>query len=690
MSVFDSPDPASRAGVERPAGSGGPSPITRLRLQPVAVPALVVGGAVVVLLLASFFVQLDLMGAPNGIPVGLFLLLLALGTLAGLLLAFAAPSSETPELWAPGSRPAPTRLEYAMAGVAVLCSALAAYQVHAGDAGTPATIAWVAGITIAFLAAGLDATRLHVSLGSLGAGARRLPGRIGLPGLILLLIVLIAAALRLPALDTVPGFVHFDEAGDGLQARAILQGQVQSIFSFGYAEIPMLSFVWDALFFRLFGDNLLALRLSSATFGLASIVLVALLGKELVNWRVGLLAAAVLAFAHHHIHYSRSGLDHLQASCAGLLTIYFLIRTLRYDSRLAAVATGVALSLDVQVYYAGRVMLLFAPIVVAYVLLVSEQQLLRARIRVLLWIVLGSVVSLLPIGILFVEHWDQFASRTREVLILGGTPSTQQVVTGQIYMTTDPVYILRTNLWRTIQTFNYLGDTSDHFLSYYPILDPLTAALLPAALAYALFRVRRTGFGLSLLLFLFILIFGGMLTIDQPDWDRIILIIPAVALLVGALLDGVWQALERAIRLQLPIVLGMLACIAVIANGNIQFYFNRFEPNMRQQDISIPMDVGNYIRRFHDHPYVYSVTQSFYVDWAVVRFLVPDLWGCSVPTDAALAQCPHLVAQDRLFFIDPARTQIIPVIQHLFPGGSMRYVPRDPSAHPMLVYQVRS
>jgi hypothetical protein len=82
-----------------------------------------------------------------------------------------------------------------------------------------ATIAWVLGMAVMLVAA-------LPGLFWVGLGRRQAAWWHGKPAyqwyaLGLLAVVLLALLLRLPALDSIPGYVHNDEASNGLQARAI-------------------------------------------------------------------------------------------------------------------------------------------------------------------------------------------------------------------------------------------------------------------------------------------------------------------------------------------------------------------------------------------------------------------------------------------------------------------------------------
>lgn len=667
-----------RTGPSDSAPADGPA-------RAIPFPPVVIAGATVLVLAASVLRERRLLD--DGGSTNSFIWLAVLGVLAAALLAFGTPYRLDPQRWADAAPWVRVGLpRYGLAAAALLPALLAAWLVHSGGSATVATVAWVAGMVLA-LAAALDQQAM--------AWLRAIPARLGdlhlqqaWPALVALGIVVVAAALRLPFIDTIPGYVHNDEASNGLMARSVADGQVPSLFGNGWANLPILGYAWDALFFKLFGDSLTSLRLSSAVPGLASIIVVALLGKELFTLRAGLLAAALLAVFHMHIHFSRVGHHYIQALFAVTLTLYLLVLALRYGSRLAAVGAGIALSVDIQVYYAARVAYVIVPLAVGYTLFIGERHLLRSRLEVIAWLILGWLVGVAPIGAVILGDWSAFTGRTRDVLVLGGTIDAQNHVYGY-YLTHDPWIILRTQLWRVVQTFNLAGDTSLQYGSAHPMLDPISAALFPASVAYALFRGNRTGFGIALIALVGVVIVGGVLTVDPAFWPRLIILPALLALLIGALLDGVWQILDRLPRATIPALLAALALLVAVGNGNYQWYFQDFEPRVHASYIAAPMDIGTYVRSLGDHPTLYGVSDgSLYADHEAIQLLAPNARYCTILQGVDIWQCPITPTGDRVFFVVPGKVQLLNTLKRKYPGGRLFTLRTYDSGGKIYIYRV--
>jgi 4-amino-4-deoxy-L-arabinose transferase-like glycosyltransferase len=509
--------------------------------------------------------------------------------------------------------------------------------------------------------------------------------------LILLVILAAAAALRLPALDSAPAFVHSDEARNGLAARLVADGQARSLFSYGFADLPQLGFVWDAMFLKIFGDSLFALRLSSAVVGIGSILLVAQLGEELISRRMGLLAAAWLAAFHMHIHYSRLGHHYIQALFTLTLTLYLFARALRTGARLPAVACGLALAVDIQVYFAARIALAVVPLTVLYLLLARDRGLPRPRGAILGWLPLGFVVGAAPIGALIASSWGAFTLRTRQVLVIGGTPDAHSQVIA-LYGRSSVWHILREQFWAMLQTFNYSVDTSLSYLLPHQLLDPVSAALLPAALIYALYSLRGIGSVFCLGTFAGIVVTGGALTIGQPYWPRLIALLPILALLLAFLLDGLWSALEQLPRLALPAAVGVCALLVTIAYGNLWWYFGQYLPSARQNWLAVQTEAGEYLHSLPDHPSAYGLADpSFLITTPQIRFLAPGVPLCTVAVGPVLSVkgCPPAPGTDRVFLLTSGRLANLPALRRQFQGGTLHMLHRYTDGRSLYAYRVQ-
>lgn len=151
-----------------------------------------------------------------------------------------------------------------------------------------------------------------------------------------IIIILIAAALRLVALDKYPAGLNADEAAIGYNAYSLLQtgkdeyGSVWplSFKSFGDYK-PGLYFYFVMPSIAILGLNEWAVRIPSALFGIGTVILIYFLSKEIFknNW-IAICSSFLLAICPWAIHFSRGGWESNAATFFITLGIWLFIKGL--------------------------------------------------------------------------------------------------------------------------------------------------------------------------------------------------------------------------------------------------------------------------------------------------------------------------------------------------------------------------
>lgn len=133
--------------------------------------------------------------------------------------------------------------------------------------------------------------------------------------ILLTLIILLAAILRLPLLDKYPQGITVDEAGQGYSAYSILKtgkDEWGDFFplnprGFGDYKPPVMMYLLIPSI-AIFGLNEFAVRLPSAIAGIATVLVIFLLVRDLFkNRNLGLLSAFLTSISPWHVYYSRLG-----------------------------------------------------------------------------------------------------------------------------------------------------------------------------------------------------------------------------------------------------------------------------------------------------------------------------------------------------------------------------------------------
>jgi mannosyltransferase len=122
----------------------------------------------------------------------------------------------------------------------------------------------------------------------------------------IILMVLLSSGIRLFRLGD--HSFWYDEAATAENVKSIVdypQGDPWGIFSFSKEERVAPLYFFLVLPFYLLSNNELILRLPSVFSGVCSIPLIFLLGKQLANQRVGIIAALLLTLSPFHLYYSQ-------------------------------------------------------------------------------------------------------------------------------------------------------------------------------------------------------------------------------------------------------------------------------------------------------------------------------------------------------------------------------------------------
>ena len=153
-----------------------------------------------------------------------------------------------------------------------------------------------------------------------------------------LVIIILAALLRLYNLNSVPLGFSEDEASTGYNAFSILKTAKDetgkflplTFESFGDYKLPVPVYL-TVPFIAVLGLNELAVRLVPALFGILTILLIFLLTQKLFkNQNVSLISAFLLAVSPWHVQLSRFGLAEILTMNLILIELVFLFSVSKY------------------------------------------------------------------------------------------------------------------------------------------------------------------------------------------------------------------------------------------------------------------------------------------------------------------------------------------------------------------------
>jgi 4-amino-4-deoxy-L-arabinose transferase-like glycosyltransferase len=362
--------------------------------------------------------------------------------------------------------------------------------------------------------------------------------------------IVFGALIRLVALDRFPPGLHFDEAVYGLLSRDILHGARPVFFSAWTGREPLYMYLM-AFIQAIAGINTLAIRLTSALIGLATLPLTYLLGRELFSRRVALFATGLIAVNYWHLTVSRNGYPNILIPLLAAASFYFLwqayqpsesVNPLRRSGYplgaadspsaypfLSAAAAGLFAGLVLYTYLAARFYPITLLAIAAYALIVDRRRFIQ-RWPALAVAAITMVAVATPLATHFIRHPADFVERADQVLIFT-----------QVASPSEGVRVFLTNVWQTALAFFARGDPRWHYnLPGKPIFDPLIAVFFLAGLVTTFRRWRNLPYA-AILIWVAVMGLPGILTADlQPAGQRMFGVFPALAMLPALGLDAAW------------------------------------------------------------------------------------------------------------------------------------------------------
>jgi len=347
----------------------------------------------------------------------------------------------------------------------------------------------------------------------------------------LILILALAAWLRLYQLGSVPVGLYCDEAMDGNDAIEAAESGHLRVF---YPENNGREGLYINLavpLVALLGNTVAAIRLPAALIGILTVWLVYLLAGGLFSEPVALLAAFFMATSTWDMHVNR--LTHRAGfgTCLLVLAACLVLAGARRVQRgqpfvKILLLAGAAYGLGFHTYTSFRV----TPVLVSAVWLCALWRARSAKRLPAFWkasaaFVAAATLTIAPLAIYFVRHPDDFSKRASQVSALQND---------------RPVRTIANNVLATAGMFFYEGDPDwRHNISRQPQLFLPVAASFVAGAAIALLSVvrRRDPFPFALLLgWMAMAALPQVLSYDRVHAFRSAMMIPAVFILaaVGA------------------------------------------------------------------------------------------------------------------------------------------------------------
>ncbi len=553
---------------------------------------------------------------------------------------------------------------------------LAAFVLFSGNRFTIFnTLIWLAGLVYLLIAIwqrrpGLSAraplsARLRMSEWNL---------RITRWALLLALVAGVVIFFRFYHLNSTPAEMFSDQAEKLLDVSDLLAGKTKIFFERNTGR-EAFQFYLTAAIARVFGTGLsfLSLKLGTALAGLFALPFIYLLGKEIGNRWVGLLALFLCGVAYWPNVIARIGLRFPLYPLFAAPALYFTIRALRTANRNDYLLAGLAVGLGLHGYSPFR----FVPfvLVAAAVVYMLHTRSREGRLSAAWGVILIGVVAFavfLPLFRYLLTNPEMVAYRALTRLSTAERP-----------LPGAPGEIFLGNLWTAMIMFFWKnGTTWVHSIPNRPALDMVTGALFFLGLILVLVRYLRyrNWVDLFLLLSVPLLMMPSILSLafpeENPSLNRtggaIVPVFLIAAIALESILRGVAARMGRrwgktAAGLLAVVLLGLTALL------NYNLVFVQFHQNFLRSAWNTTQ-IGHVIRGFADSvgtpDSAYVIPYPYWVDTRLVGI------NAGYPTKDYALDVDHIAdtlsnPMVKLFIFNTNDQAALDTLTSMYPQGTL-------------------
>ncbi|HEY4688339.1 MAG TPA: glycosyltransferase family 39 protein [Anaerolineae bacterium] len=546
------------------------------------------------------------------------------------------------------------------------------------------------------------------------------------------IILLAAFFLRVWHVESIPPTVGGDEGSFGLEAVKTITGEWpnRNPFTTGWLSHPTLSFYFNSLTIRLFGQTVFGLRLAWALVGALTVLIVFHLARRLAGSMLALMTAGLLAAYHFHIHYSRLGVNNVADPLLVALVLLLLYRAVDKRSLLDWALCGVAVGVSQFFYFGARFTAIIVVVLVVYLAILGGMRFLREHARGVAIMVGASLISAAPMIQYAVLHPDDFNARFNQIGIIGASHWLENEV---VVRDRDALFdlarqlpnaaveselkqrivnglagILLDQLQRAALAFNVYPDRTgwyglarpgDGKIQELPLFDFVPGTLFLLGLGYATLRPFDRRLLPMVAWWWGAMILGGMLTESPPSTQRLVtLSVPAVFFVALALVK-IGQIAQRAWNAWSPkrLVPYLGAAVLVLSLASVNEYFIEFTPLRKYGTFNgvVATEMAHYAldKLGPDWRIYFFGAPRMYHDFGTIPYIAPMVEGVDITEPLTASLDPNLVQPDKnaAFIFLPERQGELDFVKQTFPNGTLEEIPSfwegDPNPF-FVVYRV--
>ncbi len=415
------------------------------------------------------------------------------------------------------------------------------------------------------------------------------PGYVEVASVTVLFVV--GAWIRIAGFDRIPAGMNHDAAWNGMYATSLRFGAEFSPYAAAAWGRETLFMYSIAPFQSWLGGSAAAVEAASIAAGLAALIPLYLLARDLFGRFAGIAALGFFSVSGWHWVFSQAGWRCITVPPLETLALFFLWRSLRRGGAALWLCCGAFAGASIYTYNAARIVPPMIGVLALWYLALH-----RDRWRSILRGGTLAALSFLAVGGSMLwyaaNNWVKFQGRAAHLL------DQSQREIGLIE-----------NLSSAFWMFNFSGNGNDFFVQE-PLLEPLAGVLFLFGLALLIGRIGRTSAQFVLGGFLLSLIPG---LLSFPNGNRCITAMPFVYVTVGYGAAELARLLGSAFRGGAVRWVSGVVVLACLVQATAATYANYLGTGRRQIRGFSPeaTAVGEYLGRFGEDYRVYAVSGSW-------------------------------------------------------------------------------
>ena len=513
--------------------------------------------------------------------------------------------------------------------------------------------------------------------------------------LLLLAVTAVVVFFRVYHLQQTPAEPFSDHAEKILDVYDVSMGQTHIFFprNTGREAIQM---YWTLLMSWISGTGLtfLSLKIGTVLLGLFTLPYMYLLGKEVANARVGLLAFFLAGIGYWPNVISRIGLRFPLYPLFVAPMLLYLLHGLRTRRRNDFILSGLFLGLGLHGYSPYRIVPFL--VIAAFVLYILHAKSKGSQQDALLWLVIVGLTSLLiflPLLRYATANPDLFTYRA-----LTRLGSVEQPLPAPW-----PVVFL-SNLWNALRLFNWNdGVIWVHSIPDRPALDIVTGALflLGSVLVFVRYVQKHHWLDLFLLVSIPILLMPSILSLafpgENPSLNRTGGAIVPAFLIAAMALDGFISELTAENRRRFWAYAATGILLLWSASQNYDLVFHQFDQNFRNNAWN-SSEMGELIKQFNqtygETETVWIVPFPYWVDTRLPGIYagIPTrdfaMWPDQLPDSVRIPGPKLFMVKANLQDANQNDQKSIDLLKQLYPHGSLGLHRSSVPGHEFWTYSV--